>query len=30
LNKNIFKIVPTEFAMTKLFKKENDIVIMDV
>lgn len=30
LNKNIKKIIPTEFAITKLFKKKQDVVIIDL
>lgn len=30
LNKNIFKIIPNEFSVTKLFREEKDLVILDV
>ncbi len=30
LNKKIIKILPSEYAITKLFKKKNNIVIIDV
>lgn len=30
LGKNIKKIIPTEFAITKLFKKKQDVVIIDL
>ncbi len=30
LGKNIKKIIPTEFAITKLFKKKQDVVVIDL
>ena len=30
LNKNIIKIIPSEFALTKLFEKKKEIVIIDL